>query len=548
MLLKRLLAALALSCSTLLAFVPATAQRGMGAMHAPGNAPSRPRAPPSPGPSAPTTARPPPHLRLRTRLERHREDPRHPQRLRLRLLLPHLVARRRHPRLPRRLRPRLHGPPVPRQSQIYLWSKSTGDVQQLTHVTGDINQPAWSPDGKSIAFLFVENATRPAGALDAMKPWPASSAKTASKSSASTPSLGLRQRRLAHPRQPPRLRVRLGAPDSTTSPTSPPTRPAKTTGGSPSSTANPAGWPATIALANRSRSKRSQRQHPIRLQPQHHQAALHGLQIAVPRWSPDGKRVALIGGLMSDQGSTGGDVWVVASNGRASPSTSPPASTARPPGTSGSTTTSVGFVEDRRGHTLLTDWRSPKSKQIVPTIRDLGEVTVSAAAPSRTPSPPPTTASSPSSNRGLHYRARDLAGAAGNPRPRSPTSTTTHKANGPKFESIEWPNEGFHVQGWLTFPKDYDPAKKYPLIVEVHGGPSASAGPGAAPSPLSRLLRLHAQSARLLRSGREVHQANRKDFGYGDLATSSRAWTPSRPNTPSTKTAKALPAGATAAT
>ncbi len=38
---------------------------------------------------------------------------------------------------------------------------------------------------------------------------------------------------------------------------------------------------------------------------------LHGLQIAVPRWSPDGKAIAFIGGLMSDQGSTGGDVWIV---------------------------------------------------------------------------------------------------------------------------------------------------------------------------------------------------------------------------------------------
>ena len=42
---------------------------------------------------------------------------------------------------------------------------------------------------------------------------------------------------------------------------------------------------------------------------------LHGLQIAVPRWSPDGKTIAFIGGLMSDQGSTGGDVWIVSADG-----------------------------------------------------------------------------------------------------------------------------------------------------------------------------------------------------------------------------------------
>src|ERR1700679_140827 len=67
--------------------------------------------------------------------------------------------------------PESKDPTVPRQSQVFLWSKSSGDVKQLSHVTGDINQPAWSPDGKSIAFLFVKDATRSAGALDAMKPW-----------------------------------------------------------------------------------------------------------------------------------------------------------------------------------------------------------------------------------------------------------------------------------------------------------------------------------------------------------------------------------------
>ena len=48
-------------------------------------------------------------------------------------------------------------------------------------------------------------------------------------------------------------------------------------------------------------------------------AALHGLQIAVPRWSPDGKIIAFIGGLMSDQGVTGGDVWLVSSLAAATP-------------------------------------------------------------------------------------------------------------------------------------------------------------------------------------------------------------------------------------
>lgn len=32
------------------------------------------------------------------------------------------------------------------------------------------------------------------------------------------------------------------------------------------------------------------------------------------------------------------------------------------------------------------------------------------------------------------------------------------------------------IQGWLVTPPDFDPAKKYPLILEIHGGPFASYG------------------------------------------------------------------------
>ena len=42
---------------------------------------------------------------------------------------------------------------------------------------------------------------------------------------------------------------------------------------------------------------------------------LHGLQLAVPRWSPNGSQIGFISGLMSDQGSTGGDIYVIPSTG-----------------------------------------------------------------------------------------------------------------------------------------------------------------------------------------------------------------------------------------
>ena len=35
------------------------------------------------------------------------------------------------------------------------------------------------------------------------------------------------------------------------------------------------------------------------------------LQLACPRFSPDGRSIAVIHGIMSDEGSNGGDVWEV---------------------------------------------------------------------------------------------------------------------------------------------------------------------------------------------------------------------------------------------
>jgi dipeptidyl aminopeptidase/acylaminoacyl peptidase len=36
--------------------------------------------------------------------------------------------------------------------------------------------------------------------------------------------------------------------------------------------------------------------------------------------------------------------------------------------------------------------------------------------------------------------------------------------------------DGKNIQGWILKPPDFDPAKKYPLILEIHGGPHAAYG------------------------------------------------------------------------
>ncbi len=46
-------------------------------------------------------------------------------------------------------------------------------------------------------------------------------------------------------------------------------------------------------------------------------------------------------------------------------------------------------------------------------------------------------------------------------------------------EEIRFPSthDGRQIQGWIAKPPDFDPARKYPLILEIHGGPFAAYGP-----------------------------------------------------------------------
>jgi acylaminoacyl-peptidase len=52
-----------------------------------------------------------------------------------------------------------------------------------------------------------------------------------------------------------------------------------------------------------------------------------------------------------------------------------------------------------------------------------------------------------------------------------------------RTEEITWKSsfDQREVQGWLVYPPGFDPAKKYPLLLEIHGGPFANYGPRFAP-------------------------------------------------------------------
>ncbi len=48
-----------------------------------------------------------------------------------------------------------------------------------------------------------------------------------------------------------------------------------------------------------------------------------------------------------------------------------------------------------------------------------------------------------------------------------------------KLERLTWKStaDGRDIEGWVQYPPDFDPAKKYPLILDIHGGPNGDYGP-----------------------------------------------------------------------
>ncbi len=43
-----------------------------------------------------------------------------------------------------------------------------------------------------------------------------------------------------------------------------------------------------------------------------------------------------------------------------------------------------------------------------------------------------------------------------------------------KSETIHWTNDGFAMDGVVTYPPDFNPSQKYPLVLYVHGGPTSA--------------------------------------------------------------------------
>ncbi len=390
------------------------------------------------------------------------------------------------------------------KTAIYL-ADPTGSAapHQLAELNGFAKEMQWSPDGKWLSFLYVEGATRPSGALAAEKP-----------PSGVIGVEGLEVQRVAA----------VDAASGQLTQITPAKLHVFEFDWSPDSkklayvAAPPPGennwWVAKLY------TQPVDGEPTAILDPPSVDGPLHGLQIAVPRWSQDGQQIAFIGGLMSDQGSTGGDIYLMPAAG-GEPKDVTPDRSATPAWFVWLDKDSLGIAEIKGGssHLLVYDitnhQESTDFNLTLPGSVGAGGLEMSVATSntnnialirSSFDSPPEVWAGELMSLRQITH-INDAA-----------------KPMWGKAESVEWENEGFHVQGWLLLPEDYDAAKKYPLIVEVHGGPSAAVvprwpGAGFGPVPFAALdyFVLMPNPRGSFGEGEKFTEANRRDFGYGDL-------------------------------
>jgi dipeptidyl aminopeptidase/acylaminoacyl peptidase len=243
------------------------------------------------------------------------------------------------------------------------------------------------------------------------------------------------------------------------------------------------------------------------------------MQMNMPHVSPDGRTVAFIGGLMSDFGSIGGDVFTVSIEG------------GEP----------VDVTPNYKGSFNGIAWRGNLLLASVLAGADSGVATIDPAARKATVLwKAPVTASGSRDGRfvfsadgkvaaSIHedfeHAPRIVAGRL--PELAPITRDNEDLAPQVKAQSVSWTSEGFNAQGWLVGPRTLQPGKKYPMIVQVHGGPASALTPryvseGESGNVLVReLVRkgyfvFFPNPRGSYGQGLAFSSANKRDFGGGD--------------------------------
>jgi len=216
-------------------------------------------------------------------------------------------------------------------------------------------------------------------------------------------------------------------------------------------------------------------------------------QIAAPRWSPDGKQIAYIGGIMSDFGSTGGDIFLIDPNSGAQRDATPdmPYSAADLQWTDPTRIAFLGhvpggvklFMLDTAGGALQQYGSDTGVMAHLSASRD-GRYALTESSFDSAP--------------------ELFVGAAGR------LARFTHSNAGAKrlwgkAVSLRWSSDAYKPQGWLVYPLQFDPSRKYAMVVAARwtgGIQSARLGqPQRRRALESELFCILAQSARQLRSG-----------------------------------------------
>src|ERR1700720_2551425 len=175
------------------------------------------------------------------------------------------------------------------QKQLWIVNADGSDPKKVTNLTGYAARPRWSRDGKQIAFLYIEGAEG-GGPL------------MAAPTTTGVVDTAIHNQRIAV------LDVATGQLRQV-SPTNlhiydydwSPDDKAFVTTAAPGPGDNN-WWIAQMYTIDIAKGNATSIYKP-------------SLQVAIPRWSPDGKSIAFIEGLMSDEGFHGGDLFTVSASG-----------------------------------------------------------------------------------------------------------------------------------------------------------------------------------------------------------------------------------------
>jgi dipeptidyl aminopeptidase/acylaminoacyl peptidase len=238
-------------------------------------------------------------------------------------------------------------------------------------------------------------------------------------------------------------------------------------------------------------------------------------QITLPKVSPDGRTVAFIAGLMSDFGSTGGDIYTLAIDGG-------PATNATP-GIKASAI-SIGWACDGRLRAQLLAGAQDELAELnfgprsaAPRVLWSGTDTLGST----------DTGDSWSCPSGVLAAVREsfttppeiVIGKPG--QFRNLTSANAGITAALKVVNLTWTVDGFDESGWLLLPEH--PLGKIPMVTIVHGGPAAVVqpvftGPGLQSGLLDRGWAVFRPNPRgSFGQGERFTAANVRDFGHGDL-------------------------------